>query len=178
MLRLYVTWCTRWNVAQIHLMSPILDLLITAVQVHCNISAQCFRCNWTVSGQQWCISWTVSPTVKTQCLIWCQCWWQSSVSPPQPQWKVKSLQDVKNCTTQNFLQRNKGKPEVILFSHLNSIREISAVSPATSKTLMKCLTLSVFMFDEAISTVVKASFFQLCSIFKIKFCFSPSKTLT
>ena len=89
------------------------------------------------------------------------------------------LEDIKCWMAQNVLQLNENKTEVILFGPPDSIK-LTTSSLGNLSTLVKpqvknlgVIFDSAFKFDKQVNAVVKASFFQLRTIAKIKSFLSP-----
>ena len=82
------------------------------------------------------------------------------------------LQDIKQWLSQNFLHLNEGKTEYILFSPDSSNSSLS-FSPLTPQFAPTVRNLGVIFdksmqYDKQISAVVKASFYQLRLLSKVK----------
>ena len=89
------------------------------------------------------------------------------------------LEDIKCWMAQNVLQLNECKTEVLLFGPPDSIKlttsrlgNLSTLVKAQVKNLGVIFD-SVFKFHKQVNAVVKASFYQLCTIAKIKSFLSP-----
>ncbi|XP_055492976.1 uncharacterized protein LOC129698113 [Leucoraja erinacea] len=86
---------------------------------------------------------------------------------------IRCLEDIKCWMAQNFLQINKSKSKVILLGPSDSIKMIAGLGSLTPllKPHVKNLGVifdSALKFDQEVNAVVKASFFQLRTIAKIK----------
>ncbi|XP_061086404.1 uncharacterized protein LOC133121220 [Conger conger] len=84
------------------------------------------------------------------------------------------LKDLKNWMDANFLHLNENKTEVIMFGHPAQLEDIvGALGPLTPKNVPAAKSLgftfdSAFKLEKQISAVVKAAFFQLRQIAKVK----------